>query len=168
LETGSSIVNLRLASTTARPKLERRETTDMRQRTILITDSDMNRLRHLLESALNFFRRDRPYLETLKQELNDARVVTTEQMPQDVVVLNSRIRIVDLNTGKQAAYKLVFPRDSHVGNDRLSVLAPIGTAILGRRAGEVVECSTPAGLRKLKLEEVERIPKEPMALEGAA
>ena len=140
----------------------------MTHRTILITHSDMHRLRRLLESALNLLRRDRPYLETLEQELSDAQVVPTERIPQDVVALNSRVRIRDLKTGKQAVYKLVFPRDSHAGQDRLSVLAPIGTAILGRRVGDVVECNVPAGSRKLKIEGVEEISKEPMPLEGAA
>ncbi len=140
----------------------------MRRRTILIANSDMDRLRRLLESALNFLRRDRPYLEALEQELNNARVVPTEKMPQDVVVLNSRVRIRDLNTGKQMVYKLVFPRDSHAGEDRLSILAPIGTAIFGRRVGDVVECSTPAGVRRLKLEQIEEIAKAPMPLESAA
>jgi regulator of nucleoside diphosphate kinase len=142
----------------------------MTQRKILITRSDMSRLRRLLESALNFLRRDRPYLETLEQELDQARVVPTEEMPQNVVVLNSRVRIRDLNTGEQMVYKLVFPKDSFTGKGRLSVLAPIGTAILGRRGGDVVECSVPTGVRKLKIEEVEEgeISREPMPLEGAA
>jgi transcription elongation GreA/GreB family factor len=51
---------------------------------------------------------------------------------------------------------------------RLSVLARIGTAILGRRMGDVVECSVPAGVRKLEIEEVQEISRAPMHLEGAA
>jgi len=69
------------------------------QRTILITHSDMNRLHRLLESALNFLRRDRPHLETLEHELDHARVVPTEEIPQNVVMLNSRVRLRDLDTG---------------------------------------------------------------------
>jgi len=137
------------------------------QRTILITHSDMSRLHRLVESALNFLRRDRPHLETLEDELDHARVVPTEEMPQNVVMLNSRVRLRDLDTGKRTVYTLVFPRDSHVGEDRLSVLAPIGTAILGRRMGDVVECSVPGGVRKLEIEEVQEISRAPMPLEGA-
>jgi len=138
------------------------------QRTILITHSDMNRLRRLLESALNFLRRDRPHLETLEHELEHARVVPREEIPQNVVRLNSRVRLRDLDTGRRTVYTLVFPRDSRIGDDRLSVLAPIGTAILGRRMGDVVECSVPAGVRKLEIEEVQEISRAPMHLEGAA
>ena len=140
----------------------------MTQRTILITHSDMNRLRRLLESALNFLRRDRPHLETLERELDHARVVPREEIPQNVVRLNSRVRLRDLDTDRRTVYTLVFPRDSRVGDDRLSVLAPIGTAILGRRMGDVVECSVPAGVRKLEIEEVQEISRAPMHLEGAA
>jgi len=140
----------------------------MPHRTILITHSDMSRLRRLLESALHFLRRDRSHLEALEHELNNAQVVPTEEIPQNVVVLNSRVRLRDLDTGRRTAYTLVFPKDSHTGEDRLSVLAPIGTAILGRRLGDVVECIVPAGVRMLKIEEVEEISRGTLKFDDAA
>jgi regulator of nucleoside diphosphate kinase len=139
----------------------------MTKHRILITQSDMSRLNRLLESALSFFRRDRPYLETLEEELSRAKVVSAEEMPASVVVLNSRVRVRDLRTGQQAVYELVFPRDANVGEERLSVLAPIGTAILGRRVGDIVECRAPAGGRRLKLEGIEEV-KAPISFESAA
>lgn len=139
----------------------------MTKRGILITESDMSRLSRLLESALNFFRRDRPYLEILEEELIRARVVPADQMPEGVVVLNSRVRVRDLSTGRQMVYKLVFPRDANAGEDRLSVLAPIGTAILGRQVGDIVECRVPAGVRRLKLEEIDHA-TAPNSIESAA
>jgi len=127
----------------------------MKERTILITPSDISRLRCLLESALQLFRHDRPYLEVLKQDLETANVVESEHIPEDVVTLNSRVHIRDLDTGKQIITTVVFPKDSYVNHDLLSVLAPIGTAVLGRRIGDVFECRVPAGVRRLKLEEIE-------------
>jgi len=127
----------------------------MQKRTILITASDMSRLRRLLESALHFFRHDRPYLEVLQNELETARVVESKDIPEDVVTLNSRVCIRDLDTGKQVVSTVVFPKESYMNNELLSVLAPVGTAVLGRRVGDIFECTVPAGVRRLKLEGIE-------------
>jgi|SRR4029077_4810035 regulator of nucleoside diphosphate kinase len=140
----------------------------MQERTILITSADMCRLRRLLESALNLFRHDRPYLDALKQELEAAKVVENEDIPGDLVTLNSRIHIRDLDTGKQMVCSVVFPKDSNVSDDRLSVLAPIGTAVLGRRVGDIFECRVPAGVRRLKLEGIETETSAPQPVGKAA
>ena len=140
----------------------------MKERTILITSADMCRLRRLLESALNLFRHDRPYLDALKQELEVAKVVENEDIPRDLVTLNSRIHLRDLDTGKQMVCSVVFPKDSNVSDDRLSVLAPIGTAVLGRRVGDIFECRVPAGVRRLKLEGIETETSAPQPVGKAA
>jgi|ERR1700687_2077231 regulator of nucleoside diphosphate kinase len=140
----------------------------MKERTILITSADMSRLRRLLESALNLFRHDRPYLDALKQELEAAKVVENEELPRDLVTLNSRVHIRDLDTGKEMICSVVFPKDSYVSADRLSVLAPIGTAVLGRRVGDIFECRVPAGVRRLKLESIETEGNVPLAGARAA
>jgi len=140
----------------------------MNERTILITSSDMSSLCRLLESAWNLFRHDRPYLEVLKQELEAAKVVESDHIPRDVVMLNSRVHIRDLDTGKQMVCTVVFPKDSNASEDRLSVLAPVGTAVLGRRVGDIFECKVPAGVRRLKLEAIETEGSAPLAVAIAA
>ena len=91
----------------------------MKERAILITSSDMSRLRRLLESVLNLFRHDRPYLEVLKRELDNLKVVESDRIPRDLVTLNSRVHIRDLDTGKQMVCTVVFPEDSYVSADCL-------------------------------------------------
>jgi regulator of nucleoside diphosphate kinase len=140
----------------------------MKERTILITSADMCRLRRLLESALHLFRHDRPYLDALKQELEAAKVVESQELPRDLVTLNSRVHIRDLDTGKEMACSIVFPKDSYVSDDRLSVLAPIGTAVLGRRVGDIFECRVPSGIRRLKLEGIETEASAPLPVAKAA
>lgn len=139
----------------------------MKERTILITSSDMSRLRRLLESARNLFRHDRPYLEVLKLELETAKVVESDHIPRDVVTLNSRVYIRDLDTGKQMVCTVVFPKDSNASEDRLSVLAPVGTAVLGRRVGDIFECRVPVGIKRLKLEGVESEARAPLVTRAA-
>ncbi len=125
-------------------------------RTILATQDDLWHLAQLIECALRFQPIGHPHLAELKEELNTARVVAQEKMPSDIVTLNSEVRMRDLDSGHERVYKVVFPRDAHLSDNRISVLAPVGTALLGRRAGEILELSTPIGVKHLKVEEVIR------------
>jgi len=104
----------------------------------------------------------------LKQELEAAKVVESQELPRDLVTLNSRVHIRDLDTGKQMVCSIVFPKDSYVSDDRLSVLAPIGTAVLGRRVGDIFECRVPSGVRRLKLEGIETEATAPLPVAKAA
>lgn len=125
-------------------------------RTILATQDDLWYLAQLIECALRFQPIGYRHLAELKEELNTARMVAQEEMPNDVVTLNSEVKVRDLDSGHETVYKVVFPRDAHVSDNRISVLAPVGTALLGRRAGEILELNTPIGMKRLKVEEVIR------------
>ena len=123
-------------------------------RKVLITETNRSRLQHLLESARKFLRRDAKHLEQLEEELETAEIVTPEQMPQGRVVMNSQVRVTDLDAGKQSAFTVVFPRDANYSDSKISILAPIGAALLGYRVGEVVEPSVPGGRRRFRVEQV--------------
>ena len=126
----------------------------MRERKIYITDSDMQRLRKLLEGAHRWNQRDREYLEDLEDELDRAVPVSSRKVPPDIVTMNSEIRVKDLNTGKEMTIQLVFPSEADYEQGKISIMAPIGTALIGYGVGEVVEWKVPAGIRRLKIEEV--------------
>ena len=69
--------------------------------------------------------------------------------------MNSRVRIKDLDSGEETVYTLVYPKDANIEEGKLSVLAPIGTALLGYQAGDIIEWLLPAGvLRRLKIKKV--------------
>ncbi len=68
--------------------------------------------------------------------------------------MNSRVRLSDISKAEKLVYTLVFPRDADSATGRISVLAPVGTAILGCRVGDIIEWQVPAGTRRLKIEEV--------------
>jgi regulator of nucleoside diphosphate kinase len=137
----------------------------MKQHNIFITEPDMEKLRRLLDSVKNSASKDREHLAMLEEELDRARVVSAGRVPADVVTMNSRVRMTDLDTGKEMTYTLVFPRDADFSQGKISVLAPIGTAILGYRAGDVIEWNVPGGKRKLRVEEILH---QPEAAERAA
>lgn len=126
----------------------------MRRVKLFITESDFLRLSGLIQSARRFLVRDRDHLAALEEELNRAVIVGRDELPSHVVTMNSRVRVTDLDTGAQAVYTLTFPHDADIAHDRISVLAPIGTALLGYRAGAVVQAEVPRGKKRLKIEEV--------------
>ena len=118
--------------------------------TIYITELDYNRLNGLIERNGT----DREYLNKLEAELDRAEIVDPKDLPADVITMRSKVRLKDLVSGESNTYSLVFPTEADFAEGKISVLAPIGTAILGFREGDTIEWQVPSGLRKLKVEEV--------------
>ena len=137
----------------------------MKQGNIVISETDMEKLGWLLDSVRNSASKDQTHLAMLEEELDRARIVSLGRVPADVVTMNSRVRVTDLDTSKEMTYTLVFPRDADVSQGKISVLAPIGTAILGYRVGDVIEWNVPGGKRTLRVEEILH---QPEAAERAA
>lgn len=122
-------------------------------RGIFITDDDRYRLESLLRrDAAN--ETTGKYHADLAAELRRAKVVPRSHIPEDVVTMNSTVRLRHLETGEVDTYTLVYPEEANIEADRLSVLAPIGTALLGYRTGDVVEWPVPAGVARFRIEEV--------------
>ena len=126
----------------------------MKNRSILMSDADHKRLEALIESARYSASLREDYLAALEGELRRARVVPQSDVPPEVITMNSVVRLRDLDTDETEEYELVYPADADVGHNRISVLAPVGTAILGYRLGDVIKWPVPAGLRRLRVEEV--------------
>ena len=68
--------------------------------------------------------------------------------------MNSRVALVDPQSGQEHRYSLVFPADANAAEGRISVLAPLGTALLGASRGQTVEWSAGGNLRRLRIEEI--------------
>ena len=119
-------------------------------RVIYITQQDMKRLRPLIEGVKN----SRDDLRGLQAELEHARVVTPAEVPADVITMNSKARLRDLDTSEEMIFTLAFPGNASIEHDRISVVAPIGTAMLGHRVGDEFQWEVPAGAVRLRVEEV--------------
>ena len=126
----------------------------MEERTIYITEFDMKRLRELIVEAKRLDRRGSEYLEGLEGELSRGILVAPADVPPDVVTMNSRVSLVDLDTGEEMVWTLVFPNEADVAQSKISVLAPIGTAMLGYRVGDTFEWKVPDGIRRLQVKSV--------------
>lgn len=123
----------------------------MPTRQIHVTDFDMKRLQQLLEGTKAWSNRDRDYLEQLEDELDRAIVVPSKEIPADIVTMNSEVLVKDVDTGKEMKFRLVFPGEADYDRGKLSILAPIGTALIGYRAGETVQWKVPGGVRRLQI-----------------
>lgn len=118
---------------------------------IYITENDAKRLQALLEVAKRSQYYGSDELKRLGTELNRATVVASEDIPHDVITMNSKVRLLDLETKEEMTYTLVFPDDADFNEGKISVLAPIGTAMLGYRAGDTFSWRVPAGVRQIKI-----------------
>lgn len=126
----------------------------MRKKTIYITELDMKRLEELVQFASKSDKRKEEYLRELEEELDRAKVVPSEKIPKNVITMNSKVRIKDLDSEEEMIYSLVFPHSADINQNRISILAPIGTALIGYKVGDIIEWKVPGGVRKLKVEEI--------------
>lgn len=126
----------------------------MTTRRIFITEDDMAGLRALVREGRMASGRDVAHLAELDRELDGAEVVPAGDVTPDVVTMHSTVRVRDIGNTRSMVYTLVFPSEANLNRGRLSVLAPVGTALLGFRAGDVVEWPTPGGTRRLQVEDV--------------
>lgn len=126
----------------------------MKYRTIYITNFDLMRLEDVLAVAYEFDYRNRKDLEKLDNELANAKLVDSQNVPPDVITMNSRVELVHLDTGETREYTLVFPREADIDKGKLSIISPIGTAIIGYSEGDEIQWSVPAGIRRIKINKV--------------
>lgn len=125
----------------------------LEKRTIYITEFDLERLQAIIQKA-NPQSRDKRHLQELAEELEQAEVVPPTKIPSNVVTMNSKVRLKDVDTGEEVIYTLVFPHNADIQHQKISILAPIGTALIGYRAGDLIEWNVPAGMKRLKVEEI--------------
>jgi regulator of nucleoside diphosphate kinase len=112
----------------------------VQERRVFITDTDRDRLQKLLLGARQWSNRDK------------AHTVEPRDIPGDVVTMRSQVRVKDIKAGTTMDISVVFPSEADSEQGKISVLAPIGTALLGYRVGDILEWKVPGGLRRLKIE----------------
>ncbi len=108
---------------------------------ISITEQDQERLEGLLRSKEV---KSLPGLDALRDELDRANVVAANAIPADVVTMNSTVRFIDENTSMESELSLVYPHSAGRAGT-VSVLAPVGSALLGLSVGQSIAWQTPGG-----------------------
>ncbi|HWW38503.1 GreA/GreB family elongation factor [Pedobacter sp.] len=125
----------------------------MENNQLIITKKEYELLsNHLkLSSRLSDFNKDK-----LHHELKSAKIVTKDNLPEDAIVLDSLVTIQDEETAQEFTFHLVIPEEANMKLNKLSVLAPIGIALLGYTSGARVDWEMPTGVRKFKVIKVNR------------
>ena len=118
---------------------------------IIMTVADHDELRSAAAAIGKLSERGRAELSALRTELERATIIPPEQTPADVITMNSQAELLDLDSGERMQLTVVFPRDADAEKGKISVLAPLGTAMLGQRVGDEFEWPVPYGSRRLKV-----------------
>lgn len=127
----------------------------IQQTTIYISETDRDRLGNLIELVRNHGDRSNlSYANRLEEELEFAQVVAPENIPSDIITMRSKVRLKDLDTKEEFDYSIVFPSEANFDKGKISVLAPLATALLGNGCGATVEFEAPGRLRKLRILEI--------------
>ena len=113
---------------------------------LLISTADYQQLTKLIE------RYDTPAAEALDEELGRPDLITTKETPPDAVSMGSKVTFVDLDSNEENTVSLVYPEEANVTELKISVLSPVGSALIGLRVGGAIDWPVPQGkVRRLKV-----------------
>lgn len=125
------------------------------QATTYITRTDRDRLENLIKLVRDDSEQSNlSYVDKLEAELEFAEIVAAEDIPPDIVTMRSQVRLKDLETNEERIYSIVFPTEANIDENKISVLAPLATAILGYRRGSTVRVQGPGRVRNLEILEI--------------
>lgn len=116
-----------------------------------ISNLDYQRLINLLQKIKTTMKDDLHNIETLEAEIEKAKRIEPRKMKTNVVTMNSDVEVTDEDTGRLMKFKLVYPNEADFKTGKLSVLSPLGCALIGYSEGDVVEFRVPAGSKKVKI-----------------
>ena len=120
---------------------------------IYLTEKDYNLLLELVQAQRARGQADKNVL-ALAEELKRAVRVSSEKILETVVTMNSRIVLEEKKTGNERELTLVYPSEANINEMKISVLAPVGTAILGCKVGDVVKWPVPSGFAQYLVKKV--------------
>lgn len=126
----------------------------MAGRTICITKFDMERLLEMIEGLRLTPKRIKIDLDLLERELYRGKLVDSADVPENVITMNSRVEISDADSGERMTYTLVFPSAANIAENKLSILAPLGMALLGYKRGDTIKWRVPSGIKKFRVEKI--------------
>lgn len=122
--------------------------------TIQITDLDYNRLNGMIVSMRKNNQKEYNDLLFLESELERAKRTNPRKITSEFVTMNSVIEVLDCDTNKTMEIRLVYPRDANFKLGKISVLSPLGSALLGYSVGSEISYKVPKGMKKMKISRI--------------
>ncbi len=123
------------------------------EKQIMMTQQDRTKLRKMIGDILLTELDGTGHVRALDVELERAAAVDSAEIPPDVITMRSRVRLA-FGDDEDEEYTLVYPEEADMSENRISVLSPVGTAILGYRAGDVVSWDVPDGSIAIRINSV--------------
>jgi len=118
---------------------------------VTLTKNDYTRIYKAITDAKNSKTINSNEAEKLLSELSKAEIVPSEKIDKDVVTMNSEVKLFFENTQKEQSFKIVYPQDANLKENKISIFSPIATALIGYKIGDEIEWIVPGGMTKIKI-----------------
>lgn len=112
------------------------------QANLILTQTDFEKISALVHAA------DAPEHDFLQEELSRAAIVSSDELPADAVSMNSKVVFKDADAGSEMEVTLVYPHEANIESNKISILAPLGSALIGLRVGQSIDWPMPNGKQK--------------------
>jgi regulator of nucleoside diphosphate kinase len=121
---------------------------------IIINKLDYIRIKQWISNAKQTKSVSNAEAEKLLIELENAKITEPEKIPSNVVTMNSVVKLTFLNNQKQVCFQLVYPNEANLQENKISIFSPVATALIGYSVGDIIEWIVPAGLTKIRIDEI--------------
>ncbi len=121
---------------------------------LIVNRLDYARIKKCISDAKHFNSITNADSLKLMSELDSAKIVEPDAVPSTVVTMNSIVKVSFLNTNKQVEFQVVYPDQSNLKENKISIFSPIATALIGYKVGDEIEWIVPAGLTKIRIDEI--------------
>ena len=134
--------------------MAKKENTAATEKVLTVTQPDYKRLTSLIQDMHGNKSIDKKYLSYLGLELQKADVIDSRKITPEFITMNSVMDVEFLQSGRKMELRLVYPQEADFTKGLISVLSPLGCALLGYKAGDIIEFEAPAGTQKVHVEKV--------------
>ncbi len=121
---------------------------------LIVNRLDYARIKKCIDDARQFNSISSTDVQKLMEELDSAKIVEPEAIPSNVVTMNSIVKLRFLNNNTQTQFQIVYPNQANFKENKISIFSPIATALIGYKVNDEIEWLVPAGLTKIKVEEI--------------
>jgi len=121
---------------------------------IVVNRLDYLRIQKCINDAKQFNSISASEAESLLNELNSAKIVEPQEIPENVVTMNSIVKISFLNSDKRIEFQIVYPKQANLKENKISIFSPIAAALIGYKVSDEIEWIVPAGITKIKIDKI--------------
>jgi regulator of nucleoside diphosphate kinase len=121
---------------------------------IIMNKLDFARIMKCIQEAKSRKSINAAEAETLLAELRSARIVEPYEIPDNIVTMNSVVKIKFLKTGKEIKFRIVYPDQANIKENRISIFSPVATALIGYKVSDEIDWVVPSGLTRIRIEEI--------------